>query len=283
MEASAEDRGVKDEKKSRQATVLGRRRLQGSRKRPRGRVPVKTDASHVKKEALRSIVDAPAALAAHSVKREIKSEAKQEIKREIKQQDEDVAFQGVVGDVFPHLRESCPAFAFPSDAQHFCDKCFCFACDIPASECDMWPAHCIAISRDPDWKRIRKSLRKERELSGERPSRIALLESEQNEAVARYEAARPRKKPKQRPSHPLLRCGCRLCVMIHEDLRIGVKIKIKQEGDDDELVGNSVTLDMGYSERKHAMDMLDACRDIEYELHGADRMTISLLNMPIYR
>lgn len=231
-------------KKTVGSTVLGRRRLTPKRKRPRS--------------TERGMAGRP-------------SEDAGEVSEDAGAVAEEVTFTGVQGDVFPHLRESCCTFAFPAEARKFCDLCFCFACDVPASQCPMWTAHAEASSQDPDWVRIRRSLQKEREIGAGPAARVVKMEAAQSAAVARHEAARPRKKPKQRPSHPLLRCGCAPCKGMYNALMLGFRIKA-EDGD----VGlPTVTLDMAYSQRKHAMDVLDKCSGIEYELHGSSSITVS--------
>eukprot|EP00301_Raphidiophrys_heterophryoidea_P005572 c12327_g1_i3.p1 GENE.c12327_g1_i3~~c12327_g1_i3.p1 ORF type:complete len:851 (-),score=232.50 c12327_g1_i3:423-2975(-) len=51
---------------------------------------------------------------------------------------------------FPHARFNCVRFAF-GDVQH-CDKCFCYVCDVLASECQQWAMHCVAKADSRHWR-----------------------------------------------------------------------------------------------------------------------------------
>ena len=63
---------------------------------------------------------------------------------------------------FPHRREDCGVNSFfmilsqneTSDNMNekYCEKCFCFVCDAPASSCTKWKNdHCHAFSKDQNW------------------------------------------------------------------------------------------------------------------------------------
>lgn len=45
----------------------------------------------------------------------------------------------------PHMRQHCTEFPFDEDVQKFCGDCFCYVCDVSASECRNWSEeHCRA-------------------------------------------------------------------------------------------------------------------------------------------
>ena len=48
---------------------------------------------------------------------------------------------------FPHRREDCQRFCFASHPERFCRLCFCYICDIPASECAEWNFVCSAQNK----------------------------------------------------------------------------------------------------------------------------------------
>lgn len=61
----------------------------------------------------------------------------------------------------PHARKDCrlhpfcsPADATASSNLPHCDKCFCYACDVPVKDCSCWPEHCNVID-DVSGKHLR--------------------------------------------------------------------------------------------------------------------------------
>ena len=75
--------------------------------------------------------------------------------------------------VFPHARQDCrkhlfaksseanPRFVCRKNNEH-CEKCYCYVCDLPASECEHWshnkdmePAHCNAYNKSDYWDMYR--------------------------------------------------------------------------------------------------------------------------------
>ncbi|KAL7551056.1 hypothetical protein ACHAWF_014257 [Thalassiosira exigua] len=79
---------------------------------------------------------------------------------------------------FPHARHLCGVrpFVFDADARGYendndkrCPRCYCFACDVPASECERWEeasdgggsfgasGHCHAHDKDVRWTRLREA------------------------------------------------------------------------------------------------------------------------------
>ena len=77
--------------------------------------------------------------------------------------DEDVAITGSKGQNalqhFPHCRENCVVHLFATDPTQHCSQCFCVVCDVPASRCAAWPAHCRLKYADPSTQRLRRDAR----------------------------------------------------------------------------------------------------------------------------
>ena len=57
---------------------------------------------------------------------------------------------------FPHSREYCSEHPINDDPKKSCVLCYCYVCDIPASECTEWTKHCKARYQDPKWRRERE-------------------------------------------------------------------------------------------------------------------------------
>eukprot|EP00977_Amphora_coffeiformis_P011162 scaffold2667_cov237-Amphora_coffeaeformis.AAC.11 len=92
--------------------------------------------------------------------------------------DDDIQLVGSVGVNalvdFPHARENCVTFAFGTTIaafQQYCANCYCYVCDIPASQCQQWQQHCRATYTSPYWKKQRE--RVQRGLPAVSPSRAA--------------------------------------------------------------------------------------------------------------
>ena len=55
-----------------------------------------------------------------------------------RQDDEEAVYQGHTGDIaladFPHARENCVQFRFTENPLRKCANCYCFVCDIVASD-----------------------------------------------------------------------------------------------------------------------------------------------------
>lgn len=62
---------------------------------------------------------------------------------------------------FPHPRSLCTLHPHKISPLLFCPKCYCYVCDVPASECKQWDKHCNAKSGVPVWEQIRKDKRRE--------------------------------------------------------------------------------------------------------------------------
>mmetsp|Transcript_9063 Transcript_9063/g.22173 ORF Transcript_9063/g.22173 Transcript_9063/m.22173 type:complete len:178 (-) Transcript_9063:272-805(-) len=71
---------------------------------------------------------------------------------------------------FPHPRYDCVLKLFSKDPVTFCSNCYCYVCDVKASECKKWSlsgeheedSHCFAESQVMKWKRRRSRLRSRR-------------------------------------------------------------------------------------------------------------------------
>ena len=91
--------------------------------------------------------------------------------RVVNGEDDDVEIVGTKTNsalvAMPHARCSCPTVHFivlpEKEASErvrninskTCDKCYCWVCDVLASECTEWSSHCMAFDRDPTWKKRR--------------------------------------------------------------------------------------------------------------------------------
>ena len=92
--------------------------------------------------------------------------------RVVNGEDDDIEIVGTKTDTalvaMPHARCSCPTVHFivlpekeeasekvRSTNSKTCNKCYCWVCDVLASECTEWSSHCMAFDRDPAWKKRR--------------------------------------------------------------------------------------------------------------------------------
>jgi superfamily II DNA or RNA helicase len=78
--------------------------------------------------------------------------------------DRDVTVEGTRGAMslidFPHARENCGKHKFElGNFTVTCTNCFCYVCDIPASDCAAWAAHCSASHSEPRWRKERERQR----------------------------------------------------------------------------------------------------------------------------
>ena len=78
--------------------------------------------------------------------------------------DDDIQITGSVGinalSDLPHPRHECVVKPFKKNPEEFCPNCYCYVCDIKASECDKWFGnHCKA---DGKWIKQRRQLRNKR-------------------------------------------------------------------------------------------------------------------------
>ena len=63
---------------------------------------------------------------------------------------------------FPHSRENCATHPFATSinkAVH-CSNCYCYVCDVLASECVVWLLHCNASHNDRKWRLERESAKR---------------------------------------------------------------------------------------------------------------------------
>ncbi|KAL9189332.1 hypothetical protein ACHAXT_011822 [Thalassiosira profunda] len=74
--------------------------------------------------------------------------------------DEELAIVGTKGSNalvdFPHARTNCVTYPFSGDKAKKCANCYCYVCDIPASECKEWTYHCVATHEDRRWREERE-------------------------------------------------------------------------------------------------------------------------------
>jgi hypothetical protein len=64
---------------------------------------------------------------------------------------------------FAHSREDCVIYPFSSkDPKVCCPKCYCYVCDIKASDCTKWDIHCQAKRNEIKWTRQRSKVRNKR-------------------------------------------------------------------------------------------------------------------------
>ena len=66
-------------------------------------------------------------------------------------------------ETLPHARADCVVHPFTLGARAFCHACYCYVCDVPASDCGSWAVHCEAKHRDPFWREERTQQRQRRQ------------------------------------------------------------------------------------------------------------------------
>jgi hypothetical protein len=79
--------------------------------------------------------------------------------------DDDLQAVGVLQTtvVYPHARADCRTRLFSGEASdeahdknvQTCDKCYCYVCDVEASNCKAWNSHCMACDRRTAWRNLR--------------------------------------------------------------------------------------------------------------------------------
>ena len=73
--------------------------------------------------------------------------------------DEDVAIVGTKNHVdLVHMRQHCVDYPFrksSSSNAKYCSGCYCYVCDVKASECTTWQRHCHATDQSLTWKNQR--------------------------------------------------------------------------------------------------------------------------------
>ena len=57
---------------------------------------------------------------------------------------------------FPHSRENCVTHSFGGDKKLHCENCYCYVCDAPAKDCNVWGTHCAATHTEPSWRAERE-------------------------------------------------------------------------------------------------------------------------------
>lgn len=82
--------------------------------------------------------------------------------------------------VFPHPRHICGIYPFENSSHSsFCEKCYCYVCQIPASECQSWKtSHCNAIDSNI-WQQARQQ--KKTEISPNDDSSVIVLQDSEDE------------------------------------------------------------------------------------------------------
>jgi len=87
--------------------------------------------------------------------------------------DDDVCIVGATGpnalEDFPHSRESCVKHPFSTNHLLYCNHCYCFVCDVVASDCPCWNQHCHAKYAQPKWRRQREEWKKNKSLQQAQP------------------------------------------------------------------------------------------------------------------
>ncbi|OEU06738.1 hypothetical protein FRACYDRAFT_265572 [Fragilariopsis cylindrus CCMP1102] len=75
---------------------------------------------------------------------------------------------------YPHPRHECVVKSFTKNPEQFCPNCYCFVCDIKASECAEWKdCHCKADS-DIKWRLQRRKIRNKRKAPERARQRLAI-------------------------------------------------------------------------------------------------------------
>ena len=84
---------------------------------------------------------------------------------------------------FAHPRYDCVIKPFSKDPEAFCPNCYCYVCDVHASECEKWKvsgdeeeeSHCYAERKIVKWKRRRSKARSKRKLPERTLKNIAIF------------------------------------------------------------------------------------------------------------
>ena len=85
-----------------------------------------------------------------------------------KQEEDDLVVVGSSGDFanydFPHAYHHCRgANAGALGAHACCSNCYCYVCDVPCKECEVWHEHKRADDKQAKWKAARAAEKKRRE------------------------------------------------------------------------------------------------------------------------
>lgn len=102
---------------------------------------------------------------------------------------------------YPHFRFQCEIEAFKrqraAKKERFCERCFCYVCDIPASDCKEWRCHAKAVDTVHKWRVERESRLETRRRKDQAASPAA-----RRPAVARYTRPAPVRQRIEEPSDP---------------------------------------------------------------------------------
>ena len=83
---------------------------------------------------------------------------------EEKKEEDDVAIVGMTGHFalvdFPHSRENCVTHPMRDDPLLRCGNCFCYVCDVLATDCKSWEQHCHATHGNLQWRMLREQCRR---------------------------------------------------------------------------------------------------------------------------
>ena len=106
-------------------------------------------------------------------------------KAQISALDEDDGIEFVGGNVeiamdMPHQRESCYKFPFSTSKlevntnQRYCPNCYCYVCEVKASDCTEWKIHCNATHKNGAFK-TERSIRKSKLFKLMSPKSLSLF------------------------------------------------------------------------------------------------------------
>lgn len=102
---------------------------------------------------------------------------------------------------YPHFRFQCVVEAFKrqraAKKERFCPRCFCYVCDIPASECKEWRVHAKAVDSVHKWRVERESRLETRRRKDQAASPAA-----RNPVVARHTRPAPVRQRIDEPADP---------------------------------------------------------------------------------
>eukprot|EP00940_MAST-03C_sp_MAST-3C-sp2_P002215 g2215.t1 len=107
---------------------------------------------------------------------------------------------GIVGSLpvvsrFPHSRNNCLIHPFKNMSKDFrmrkfCEKCYCYVCDVKISECNQWNSHCQAHDDAGHWKAMRRRKQGTSNSSGAGTSLLsASLQNRLNQIISAHSAA----------------------------------------------------------------------------------------------
>lgn len=106
---------------------------------------------------------------------EIDKDEDEEQVRDTIDNDDEVQFIGSNGknalSDYQHSRENCVTHLFIKDPVLLCPQCYCFVCDVKATECTNWNHHCLARRSEIKWRQRRSSARSKRKTPDHRLGR----------------------------------------------------------------------------------------------------------------